>query len=175
MNCGSQNADGARFCANCGQALQADEVNPYATQPVSSSVNEIKLPWKWIGIIGGGLVILAGFIVLIIFLVNGGFGPAAQLTRCDWYQPDQQMYLTFNRDGTVITHDSYSSSPSTFTYILEEPDILIIVAPEMAYNQYAYRYVIDNDTLILFDQSGSYSNQTYFICQDYVEPEQREK
>ncbi|HWQ46386.1 MAG TPA: zinc ribbon domain-containing protein [Longilinea sp.] len=173
MNCGTQNTEGARFCASCGQSLQITDTNPYYPQPAaSSSLNN--LPWKWIAIAGGGLVVLAGIIVLIVVLVNGGFG-AGQLTRCDWYQPDQQMYLTFNRDGTIVTHDSYSTSPSNFNYVLEDPDILIIISPELNYGEFSYRYVIDNDTLILYDLSGSSTTQTYFVCQDYIEPEQREK
>lgn len=175
LNCGTPNSEGARFCANCGQALQAGEVNQYYTQPVSSTPHPVNLPWKWIGIIGGGLVVLAGLIVLIIFLVNGGFGPAAQLTRCDWYQPEQQSYLTFTRDGTLIVHDSNSSASFNYQYVLQDPDLMILSNPGTYSDSYTYRYVIDNETLILYDLSGYSSVPINWYCQDFAEPEQREK
>lgn len=111
--CGAQNPGGSAFCVNCGNSLKTagNEVQPqvqytqpqgYAPQPAQNAYAGYA-PRKnkkglMIGLIIGGVVLVAGIVVLLL-LLNGG--SAASGIVGTWYeQSGFAGTLNFKTDGT---------------------------------------------------------------------------
>lgn len=79
-NCGTQNADGVKFCSNCGAPLNAhaqnptvSNQNPYGVQPNVLSEPPKKSNGKTIGIICGvAFAVIAVIVAVVLALTLGG-------------------------------------------------------------------------------------------------------
>jgi hypothetical protein len=119
--CGAQNSDGAAFCVNCGNNLQASgaqgqqpqmqytQPQSYAPQPNAYTARQSAYPGYsqqknkkglMIGLISGGVVLLAGIIVLIVVLTGGNASGNGILGT--WYeQSGFAGTLNFKAGGDV--------------------------------------------------------------------------
>lgn len=118
--CGAQNPDGAAFCVSCGNSLQAAGVQAQYAQPMAYQQANV-YPQKriskglMIGLIIGGVALLAGVVVLVVVLTGGG--AAANGIVGTWY--DQSGYvgtLSFNSNGTVDMTAMGQKIPGEYTY-----------------------------------------------------------
>ncbi|MBR5969096.1 MAG: zinc-ribbon domain-containing protein [Lachnospiraceae bacterium] len=117
MNCGKQLPDGAAFCISCGAKLDGGAAGGKKSRK-----------GLVIGLAAGGTVLVAGLVVLILFLtgVFGGGGDSASkaglykmTNAAEVFAPGVDSYLQLNSDGTATLYEYeggyYMDYPSTWT------------------------------------------------------------
>ncbi|MBQ6734142.1 MAG: zinc ribbon domain-containing protein [Lachnospiraceae bacterium] len=104
-NCGKQLVEGAGFCAFCGTRLA--EVPRFPAQKKSRK-------GLVIGLTVGGTALVAGLVVLILFLtgVFGGNKHAGLYHSLS----DEDVYLQLNADGTGTMYEVYFGETQPFTW-----------------------------------------------------------
>lgn len=118
--CGHKNASGARFCEKCGTPLtQAETPAPQSSasgaeeQPMQPST--IASPKKrgkglLIGLIAGGVVLIAA-VVLIYFLLFAGTPVLGT-----WYNDEAGVVLEFDKDGEVTCYTLEGMEKAEYEY-----------------------------------------------------------
>jgi len=120
-NCGFKNEEGAAFCVSCGNAIQGaaapqmPSAQPAQAQPAYSPYAPPKKRRKGliIGLTIGGVILLAGIVVLVLWL-TGVIGGGDSIVG-EW-ENDGGRAFEFYQDGTVRAETPTNDFGGTYTY-----------------------------------------------------------
>ena len=143
--CGHKNVDGAAFCTNCGNNLQAANYQHQAPPPQGQYAPPQYAPPQGygqpmhpgyppqmkkskkglvIGLIICGVVLIAAAIILIIIFAGGS--PVVG----EWRSEDRDETITFNADGTIRIETQFADETGRYTYDSSEQEGVITILDE---------------------------------------------
>ncbi len=156
--CGEQNAEGAKFCNNCGKPLEQPE------EPMNSAENQggadaIASRNKVIAVVLGVVGALAvAVIVLILIMMKAGGSVEGK-----WYSPTLDQVMEFRKNNEVVVYTSMGAFLGTYTYDAKSGE------GEIVFPSVIYDFVSGKDNITVYDANGV--SALYMKMDDSLEAE----